>query len=418
MNDDPAVYVLGMTCNGLSVVRNLGRHDVRVYAVDSHVDKPGLRTRYCTKILAPTNIIDDEGPWLDFLIRLAARERVKPVLFPTEDAYVLFIAKHRALLSQYYQFNVAPDSVVDAAVSKLGTYRLAVQCGVPTPWTYLIRTLADYEAVADKVTFPCALKPSYAHVWLKNYRPEKLLVINRPEDLHSHLVALDRLGIEVVLQEIIPGGDDHVYVFTAYVGSDGKLRDSACLRKLRQQPVDFGVGAFNISVHAPDLKDVAERLFRASGYRGMASTEFKRDQRDGQFKLIDINPRTCMIGELAIASGVKLPYLYYCDVCGIEYRSAKPRSTGIKWLCFEWDLSSFLEYRRRGRLTAIRWLLSLRGPKVYAYYASDDLKPFIAACFKFFGHGCRYVIRKVLPKQVARPHEVQATAARQGEPVR
>lgn len=398
MGDAAAVYVLGMTCNGLSVVRSLGRRGLRVHAIDSYLDRPGLRSRYCDVIAAPTNVIDNEEPWLSFLIGLASLEPVKPVLFPTEDAYVLFIAKHRDVLSQYYEFNVAPDNIVDAAVSKLGTYRLAVQCDVPTPWTYLIRTLSDYREVADKVTFPCALKPSYAHVWLKNYRPEKLLVINEPQELNIHLRALDELGIEVVLQEIIPGGDDHVYVFPAYVSRDRRVLGYANLRKLRQRPVDFGVGAFDITVNEPNLTEVALKLIGNSGFTGMASTEYKLDPRDGKFKLIDINPRTCMIGELAIASGVDLPYLYYRDMCGQGSQLTAQSTTGTKWLCFEWDVSSFLEYRRRRKLGVLGWLSSLRGPKVYAYFACDDLRPFIAASVKFVRRSLRYLSKRILSK--------------------
>ena len=388
-------YVLGITCNGLSVVRSLGRHGIRVVAVESNRYKVGLKSRYCEVVIAPCNIIDDEEPWLDFLIKLAAREQIKPVLFPTEDAYVLFLAKHREVLSRHYEFNVAPDEIVDAAVSKLGTYQLAVQCDIPTPWTYVIKTMADYEKIATKITFPCALKPSYAHVWLKNYTHEKLLVIEQPRELEERLKELAQLGIEVVLQEIVPGGDNQVYVFAVYVSRERQVLGYAHLHKIRQQPVDFGVGAFAISANEPRLTETALKMIERSGYSGMASTEYKLDPRDGQFKLIDINPRTCMIGELAIASGVDLPYLYYCDVTGQKIEPVKQSRVGIKWLCFEWDFLSFLEYRRRGQLTLISWLSSLRGEKVYAYYAKDDPKPFWFACYRFALRVMKYPLKKL-----------------------
>lgn len=413
MKEKPAVYVLGMTCNGLSVVRSLGRQGLRrVFAVDCHLDRAGLRSRYCQVVAAPSNIIDDEGPWLDFLIKLAGGEKSKPVLFPTEDAYVLYLAKHRETLSKYYEFNVAPDEVVDASVSKLGTYQLAVKCDIPTPWTYLIKTVADYEKIADKVTFPCALKPSYAHVWLKNYTPEKLLVIEQPQELEARLQELAKLDIEVVLQEIIPGGDDHVYEFHVYVSQAGEVLGYANLKKIRQLPVDFGVGAFDISVVEPRLTETALKMIATSGYRGMASTEYKLDPRDYRFKLIDINPRSGMFGELAIASGVDLPYLYYCDVTGQAVAPVSQTRTGVKWLCFEWDFLSFLEYRRRGRLIFSSWLASLRGEKVYAYYAKDDPRPFWAACYKFILRAINSWLKKVGLKKTARSAAKSGTGVR------
>jgi predicted ATP-grasp superfamily ATP-dependent carboligase len=380
----PTAFVLGITCNGLSVVRSLGRKGIRVVAVDAYTDRPGLKSRYADEVVfAPTNIIDDEAPWLSFLIGLAEDESVKPVLFPTEDAYVLFIAKHREVLAQHFEFNLAPDQVVYASVSKLGTYDLALECDIPTPWTYVVRTMDDYERIREKVSFPCALKPSLAHVWLEKYSTEKLLVIRRPEELESRLGRLMELGIEVVLQEIIPGGDSQVYVFEVCVGRDGEVLGYACMHKLRQWPVDFGVGAFDVSVVEPRLAEVALQLLRRSGYRGIASSEYMLDPRDGLFKLIDINPRTCMIGELAIASGVDIPYLYYRDVSGETVKPVSMSKPGVKFQCFDWDLRSFLVYRRRGALTFGKWLRSLQGPTVYAYFARDDIGPFFSAAYRF-----------------------------------
>ncbi|MFC1524392.1 hypothetical protein ACFL6N_06335 [Thermodesulfobacteriota bacterium] len=389
------VYVMGMTCNGLSVVRSLGRHGIKVFVIDSYMDRPGLKSKYCEVIQAPSNIIDTEETWLEFLINLVKGAKSKPVLFPTEDAYVLFIAKHRDVLSKYYEFNIAKDEIVEASVSKLGTYQLAVQCDIPTPWTYLIKDYSDYGKISEKLSFPCALKPSYAHVWLKNYTSEKLLVIEHPEDLEDHLEALSKLNIEVVLQEIIPGGDNHVYVFPVYVSRAGKVLGYANLQKIRQQPVDFGIGAFDISVIDPKLNEVALKLIEKSGFTGMASTEYKKDPRDGKFKLIDINPRTCMIGELAIASGVDLPFIKYCDLIGHPLEPVKQSITGIKWFGFDWDFYSFLEYRRRGELNLLSWLNSIRGKKVHPYFAADDLQPFWVGCYRFSLRILNYVLKRM-----------------------
>jgi hypothetical protein len=51
------------------------------------------------------------------------------------------------------------------------------------------------------------------------------------------------------------------------------------MRKLRQYPVDFGVGTLMESVAEPELAALGLRFFNAMGWRGPGSIEFKRDGR-------------------------------------------------------------------------------------------------------------------------------------------
>ena len=45
-------------------------------------------------------------------------------------------------------------------------------------------------------------------------------------------------------------------------------------------------------VHEPELFRLGQNLIKAAGFYGISNTEFKKDQRDGRFKLIEINPDT------------------------------------------------------------------------------------------------------------------------------
>ena len=45
------------------------------------------------------------------------------------------------------------------------------------------------------------------------------------------------------------------------------------------------------SVHDPELVELGLRSFRAIGYRGVGSIEFKRDDRDGRLKMIELDLR-------------------------------------------------------------------------------------------------------------------------------
>ena len=59
----------------------------------------------------------------------------------------------------------------------------------------------------------------------------------------------------------------------------------------RVYPVTSGPGCHHITDWIPELREPALRLFRQAGLRGLANVEFKRDDRDGQLKLIECNAR-------------------------------------------------------------------------------------------------------------------------------
>ena len=55
-------------------------------------------------------------------------------------------------------------------------------------------------------------------------------------------------------------------------------------------------------------------ILAAVGYRGIFSGEFKRDERDGLFKILEVNARVWIYVEFAGRCGV--------DVCTMSYRDA------------------------------------------------------------------------------------------------
>jgi hypothetical protein len=62
------------------------------------------------------------------------------------------------------------------------------------------------------------------------------------------------------------------------------------------------------------IQPCAERwlpFFRQIGWVGVASLECKYDERDGEYKLIEINPRPWAILKVSVDCGVNVPLLYY-----------------------------------------------------------------------------------------------------------
>ncbi len=116
------------------------------------------------------------------------------------------------------------------------------------------------------------------------------------------------------MQEWIPGPDTELYGYLAFWDADGREHSWMTKRKERQHPLGIGSGATQISVDAPEVAELSRRLLAAFGWRGLVGVEWKRDERDRGFRLVEINPRTVIGNQLAISAGVDLPWIAYCEL--------------------------------------------------------------------------------------------------------
>ncbi len=177
------------------------------------------------------------------------------------------------------------------------------------------------------------------------------------------------------MQEIIEGPDTNHFKYCAYYSSDDKALCEFTLRKIRQNPIHFGVGAVVESIEYDELMDAGRKLFQSIGYKGVGSAEFKLDQKDGLLKLIEINPRYWQQNYLPTACGMNFPLVDYLATTGQKPDPTIGFSKGIKWINIYMDFDSFLKYRKEKTINFQQWLISLKGKKVYSDFCWNDLLP-------------------------------------------
>jgi hypothetical protein len=62
---------------------------------------------------------------------------------------------------------------------------------------------------------------------------------------------------------------------------------------MRQHPLDFGnATTYAETVDIPQLREYGERILKAANYNGICEVEFKLDDRDFQYKFLEVNART------------------------------------------------------------------------------------------------------------------------------
>jgi predicted ATP-grasp superfamily ATP-dependent carboligase len=156
-----------------------------------------------------------------------------------------------------------------------------------------------------------------------------------------------------------------------------------------QSPDDFGTGCVVESIAIPELLAPTLRLWRNLAYQGMAEVEYKRDARDGQFKLIEINARHWDWHRLGRASGVNLSWVAYSHLTGKTVVPSRRPIVRMKWIAEDALLLHCARaiYRRQPGLVDLWQHLS--GRRMYGIFAWNDPLPFL-----------RYAITVLIPVMV------------------
>ncbi len=379
----PAV-VLGADSNALGFFRSLGRKGIPVLGLENQWH-PGMLSRFCHPILSPDPVLREDDA-LRFLQELGHAIGGRSVLLPTTDAFVTFVANHRSELQDTYEFNVS--DVVHSLTDKGQQYRLAAGLGIPTPRTAFPGE-QDVEEIAADMEYPCILKPCQSHLWLRFVGTHSTKSWGKAIEVHSgsELVQtyreVSRSGLPFMVQETIPGRDDQLFGLFTYLDRTSQPLAVLTKRKLRQSPRGYGVGSIHVSVRVPEVAELGLRLLQGLKFSGLAGVEFKRDARDGKFKLIEINPRSIAITQQAVVCGVDIPFVAYRDCLGERVEPNSSFREGVKWINVPKDLASFPEYHRAEGLDLITYVQSWRGPRCFAYFVWDDPLPGLAYMNRF-----------------------------------
>jgi predicted ATP-grasp superfamily ATP-dependent carboligase len=261
---------------------------------------------------------------------------------------------------------------------------MAEEIGVPYPKTSYI-TYKNELATLD-MPFPVIIKPAIS-VHLQYATRLKALPASTEEELLAQYESATTSipSDEVMIQEIIPGAG-HVQYSIATFCEDGQIKKWMTARRTRQYPIDYGLGSsFVEAAHVPALLPLAEKLLRYMRVSGMVEVEFKYDERDKQYKLLDINVRPWGWHTLCIACGLDFPYMQYCWALG---HTPSEQFTGIDynyhWVRMLTDIPAAMQEIRAGVTSPLAYLKSLKGKTAFSVLDWRDPLPMFGDAYTVF----------------------------------
>jgi D-aspartate ligase len=256
-------------------------------------------------------------------------------------------------------------------------YFLAKRWGVPTAETTFPLGRRDVMEYLQQARFPIMLKGIYGRK-LKQRAGQPMVIVHSAAELLERYDAMEDLAEpNLMLQEYIPGGEDTIWMFNGYFNQASDCLAGFTGKKLRQTPVYTGATSLGICLHNEQVYQTTRSFMRSIGYRGVLDIGYRFDARDGQYKLLDVNPRIGATFRLFVAeNGMDVARALYLDMTGQAMAQAAPAAPeGRKWIVEDCDLASSFRYSRDGKLTGRQWLRSLQGVRECALWAPDDPLP-------------------------------------------
>lgn len=243
--------------------------------------------------------LTDEGRFVPILGELAkelSSRNKKLVLVGTNDAYVRLIIENEAALKEYYHFNYISEELMNKLQKKANFYKLCEQYGIDTPTTHFY-DCKDEEPFQEEMIYPIIIKPSNGIEYYKHpfTGQEKVYRVNSDEERDKVISMIKASGYrdELIIQDYIPGEDTYMWDSVLYLNSESKTQLVTFGQVVLQEHTATAIGNYTsvLTRYNEDMMKKLQRFLEELGYVGFANFDMKYDERDGKFKIFEVNIR-------------------------------------------------------------------------------------------------------------------------------
>ena len=341
------MLILGKGITALESMRCLGRRGVPLYAAGT-TDGLLTRSRWYRPLPGKPSTEIPNGD-LDSL--LASLDIEQTVLLPTSDKWAMAVSRLRPDLAKRFPSSVAPPEILQRLVDKGSFARTLAELDVPHPRTSILREPGALRSLPSELFRNSFLKPTKSGPFAQEYGAKAIHFDNR-EDAFRLFDEATGKGFELMLQEYIPGPPSRHYFIEGFIDRGGRLCGMLARRRIRMYPRDFGNSTSTETIPLSEVSSAADnltRLLRGIDYRGVFSAEFKHDERDGIFKILEINARPWWFVGFAAKCGLDVCDMAYRDALGEDVEPVSGYQIGRRCVAPRLDLEAGLADWRAGR---------------------------------------------------------------------
>lgn len=352
----PHVILLDPYNAGLALARRMTRLGARVTVVES---LPIVaRSRGVESIVEPYKPGGER--WLEILSQLASDSPECVVLTGTDRASEWLVQAADQLPANIRLFE-HPGSAHLALMGKEQADAIARRAGVNVPWTACVSSHEELAETADLAPWPCVVKPVFSHEWRDRYGETRAFLAPDSDEARRLMERPLDDGVQMLLSQYIPGGDDDVEEAIVVRLADGSYPVRFGCRKLRQYPTGFGETAVGESSTLPETTALAQRVLEEAGFVGVAGVEAKRHAQTGERWFLEVNVRLPGQWGLGDACGVQATPRLVASLCGRSVGPQPPLREGVRFVQPDLDwhgVASTLKAAPARQRPALAWRLA------------------------------------------------------------
>lgn len=370
----------GIVRECLAVTRSLGRQGIEVDIGDPSLINPTRFSKYVNRCYKYPDPKKDLAGFSEWLIDHCRRNEYDMV-FPLNDYTFQACTKHQDELRKYTNLVVNDLETFMLARDKTRTLKVAQELGLSAPKTWFPASVADLPGILDEIDFaPILLKPA------ESSGSRGIEVVQSKDELTATYERLEAKYGAMLIQEYVPG--TQILDVPLIFNREGELRGGLVNNRVRMFPNYGGPNVAGHAIRNDRVRDDAVALMRHLDWKGVGLVEYKLDERTGEPKLMEINPRFWGSTQLGISAGINWPYMLFQIGIEGDCQTVLDYQTDIllRWLV-PGELMHFLTHPRKRELYPEFFRFWDKNTEYYIY-DRDDLLPFagvfLTSCYKVF----------------------------------
>lgn len=381
-----------MNYGALGIARTLGRLGVPVYALVEDGYTPVATSRYVKEAIVWESWPTDRDAFVNAISTIGATVGTPAILLPIDDLAAISVAENAPALIGRFLFPQLPAALPRQMANKAAFYELCGRTGIPCARSTVPRCFDEVREFVEHTTFPVVMKA--AEQWnLVGNELYTRIIDNRETlfEIYKRVASEERSPM--ILQEYITGED---WIYHGYCNHDTGLYLGFTGQKLLDYPKGAGSTALGISRHNEVLCSQAKTLLRAIGYSGICDFDWRRDDRDGQYKILDCNPRIGLNFQMfENTAGIDVVRALHLDLTGREIEQA-PMIEGRLFLAEHLYLRSVFRGARPTKLATEPTAPHLSSTRKLAWWSIDDPLPCLVAGMRLIFAAIRRRFNKVV----------------------